>query len=423
MREAAASLRAKLLLAIAPSAAILVPVIGCSPSQTNVATSEADGATSGGATSGGATSAVSAASTATTSKPPVSATPVASYGAVPCASPQEQCFTHDQLVNLLRHPPQGGAIDPPESDVRHVMFQPQRPDPAASAPWDKDGCLPAKLVENGCCNPASAGPVLKADKCCYQFCEGACCGRPLVVDGVARVSALRARSDWRLAGGAATAGSVDPVTRAAIARAWIDDARMEHASVASFGRFTLELLAVGAPASLVSAAQRAALDEVRHAQMCFEIAARVGAEEVGPDAMDLGGAGVASRLVDVVAAVVREGCVGETIAALLAREAATGTADPMVRAALDRIAEDEARHAELAWRVLRWAIDTGGDDVRAAATRSLDDALSSVGLPAPAPDGVDEDAWRRLGRLTCRDARAVATAAIREVILPVFAAC
>ena len=31
-----------------------------------------------------------------------------------------------------------------------------------------------------------------------------------------------------------------------------------------------------------------------------------------------------------------------------------------------RIARDEARHADLGWRILRWAIDRGGSDVREA---------------------------------------------------------
>lgn len=76
MRDSTASLRAKLLLAIAPSAAILVPVIGCSPSQTNVATSESDGATTGGATATAtATATTTATATATaTSKPTATAT-------------------------------------------------------------------------------------------------------------------------------------------------------------------------------------------------------------------------------------------------------------------------------------------------------------------------------------------------------------
>jgi hypothetical protein len=51
-----------------------------------------------------------------------------------------------------------------------------------------------------------------------------------------------------------------------------------------------------------------------------------------------------------------EGCIGETIAALDAREGASLATDPHVRQVLSEIAADEERHAELAWRFLAWAV-------------------------------------------------------------------
>jgi hypothetical protein len=47
---------------------------------------------------------------------------------------------------------------------------------------------------------------------------------------------------------------------------------MEHASVAAFARFTLDLLALGAPADLVQSAQQALGDEIAHAELCFGLA-------------------------------------------------------------------------------------------------------------------------------------------------------
>lgn len=47
---------------------------------------------------------------------------------------------------------------------------------------------------------------------------------------------------------------------------------------------------------------------------------------------------------------------GETVAALEAREALDRATDPQVRAALERIAADEQSHAELAWRFVSWAL-------------------------------------------------------------------
>src|SRR5262249_14490654 len=61
-------------------------------------------------------------------------------------------------------------------------------------------CAEAPQVQNSCCNPAIAGPIGEEDQCCYWFCEGACCGRPFVVEGTARVARVTERSDWGAAG-------------------------------------------------------------------------------------------------------------------------------------------------------------------------------------------------------------------------------
>jgi hypothetical protein len=49
-----------------------------------------------------------------------------------------------------------------------------------------------------------------------------------------------------------------------------------------------------------------------------------------------------------------EGCVRETYGALLATWQARTARDPVVRAAMMRIARDETRHAALSWDVGRW---------------------------------------------------------------------
>jgi urease accessory protein UreF len=49
-----------------------------------------------------------------------------------------------------------------------------------------------------------------------------------------------------------------------------------------------------------------------------------------------------------------EGCVNETFGAAVAVVQSMTASDMRVRAAMRRIARDELRHAELAWRVARW---------------------------------------------------------------------
>jgi hypothetical protein len=226
------------------------------------------------------------------------------------------------------------------------------------------------------------------------------------------------RPDW-VAAGAEGDPSLDEATRRVVARAWLEDARLEHASIASFARFTIELLALGAPADLVLDAQRATADEVEHARLCFALASRYAGEMLGPGPLGIDGAELTSSLVECAASAVREGCVGETLAALQASEQLARAADPRVRAALARIADDEARHAELAWRFVRWAIERGGAAVRAAVARAFREALRDLERAGPRPiDTVDAAACRAHGRLLPAEERAFALLAAREIIEP-----
>ncbi len=88
----------------------------------------------------------------------------------------------------------------------------------------------------------------------WQCIEGAPCGigRPLMVEGRARTASATARSDWGAGDLGVSAHAIDAELRDALARHWLAVAALEHASVASFARFTLHLLALGAPPSLVA---------------------------------------------------------------------------------------------------------------------------------------------------------------------------
>src|SRR6185503_716009 len=93
------------------------------------------------------------------------------------------------------------------------------------------------------------------------------------------------------------------------------DAQLEHASIASFARFVLVLLAVGAPADLVAGAQQALADEVEHARACFSLASRFAETPLGPAPLRIDGALEAPTLARAAADAVVEGCIGETLAA------------------------------------------------------------------------------------------------------------
>jgi hypothetical protein len=208
---------------------------------------------------------------------------------------------------------------------------------------------------------------------------------------------------------------VNDAVRRRLADGWLQAALAEHASVASFARFTLQLLAIGAPADLVEAAQRAGLDEVDHARRSFRLASRYAGTPLGPGPLPLHGDLLGPLdLAALAAAATREGCVGETLSALEAAEALEGATDPEVREALAAIAADEARHAELSWAFVRWCL--GVAPVHAAVRRALEEALAAQ-VPVP-PTDPDEATLRAHGRLSDRCRARVHARGLAEVVGP-----
>jgi hypothetical protein len=233
------------------------------------------------------------------------------------------------------------------------------------------------------------GPYPDDGACCYTVETGYCGGgRAFIVGGSAVTASVeigRRGAGWCAAtAGETEAAVIDPALRATIAEAWTRDALIEHASVASFSRFALELMAVGAPADLIEAAHRASLDEIRHARLCFALAGAYGGATLEPGSFPFGGrVEVASDLAAIAASTVLEGCVGETLASIQAAEQLARATDPAVREALAIIAEDEARHAELAWRTVAWAMQIGGAPVRDAVKAAF--ARAARAIPAADP--------------------------------------
>ncbi len=191
-------------------------------------------------------------------------------------------------------------------------------------------------------------------------------GRPLVVAEQARVATLRRGSRWSAAV-PITGLELNDTQRATLAKRWRVAGLYEHASIASFARFTLDLMVHGAPPELLLAAQKAAADEIRHARMCFGLAAAYG-EPVEPANLELPGSSLplSESLVQLAVDTAKEGCIGETLAAIRAAEQLARAKDPAVRTVLRALVQDEGEHAELAWRTLRWAVDTGGEPVKVA---------------------------------------------------------
>lgn len=242
--------------------------------------------------------------------------------------------------------------------------------------------------------------------------------RPFLVGAALRTAQLVSRHDW-LAELQFAPLTLPAATAQRLAATWLKDALEEHASVAAFARFTMQLLALGAPPDLVTASQRASLDEIHHAKACFALARRYGSPAHGPGLLALDGAMSDVTLAAVAALAAEEGCVGETLGAALAREQLMNAQDDAVRRILRKIVHDEERHAALSWRFVRWAVLQGGDAVRQVVADRVEAAIeATLAMEIQSYDGIDIDAWHAHGRLTCSESRAVAEHAIRDVVRP-----
>ncbi|HEV8548966.1 MAG TPA: hypothetical protein VGQ57_08060 [Polyangiaceae bacterium] len=208
--------------------------------------------------------------------------------------------------------------------------------------------------------------------------------------------------------------------RAALATHFSEMGLVEHASIAAFARFSLELVALGASAALVQDAALAMLDEIRHAELAFALASAYAGRALGPGPLSGDGAVTNADLESVLRTVLLEGCIGEATAAAEAQALARTTEDETVRQALEGIAGDEARHAALAYRFVAWALarDPGraARVVRSVLAAELD--KSGVRHRAPNPDEAANTAALKLGIATDDFRQALRAEAIEQVAVP-----
>lgn len=138
----------------------------------------------------------------------------------------------------------------------------------------------------------------------------------------------------------------------ALGRHFAQLAHLEAASVPAFEQLHDELALHGAPVALRREAMKSVLDEFHHTKLMAAVARRFGAEPQIPE--------VATFTPRSLLALARdnavEGCVRETFGALVAQYQSRHAEDAALRETMERIAEDETRHAELSWAIDAWAM-------------------------------------------------------------------
>lgn len=202
------------------------------------------------------------------------------------------------------------------------------------------------------------------------------------------------------------------VTPLATSAEWLRRGKDEFVSIASFNRFSLDLLRFGAPADLVAAAQKAALEEIGHAKLSFAVASRLAVDRVMvpephlvvPDRLPLSGS-----VVEMAEHAFKEACLGEFMAAVQAQlelqcvvsvqrkycvdspKSGCSDLEKMVET-LRTVLTEETTHAFLAFETVRWAI------ARDATTK---DAVSVI-----------------LNEMLATEQSAAAAAVLRNIVAP-----
>lgn len=279
-------------------------------------------------------------------------------------------------------------------------------DPAAA--WEVRYCEPTLTTEEDCmaCDGACFGEIANAFATTYTesgygyslsktcgpaWVDGACCfgaeisawaeGRPLTVADEARLPRVEA-----------SAPPPGPALR------WARAAAHEQASIGSFARLSLQLLALGAPASLLEGATQAQLDEVAHAASAFALARTLGASGLRPGGLSLDGLSLDADPAALLLETFVEGCINESLAAAEAAAALEAATHPAVVAHLRRVAADEARHAAFAFQLAGHLIAAHGLSTAPLRAALIAAAQRLAALPAEAGDpahGLLDGAARR----------------------------
>ena len=187
----------------------------------------------------------------------------------------------------------------------------------------------------------------------------------------------------------------------ATAEQWRDNGRTEHASVAAFASLTCDLLSLGAPPALLASAQRDALDEIRHTELCFSLARALDGAAWSPGPFpDANRArpiplGRSLALVRLATDSLVDGALHEGVSARVLAKVARRCEIPEVARMLREVARDEGRHAAHGWDVVVWCVSEGGSPLAEAlevALRALPASMASTMAPEAA-----SGSWERFG--------------------------
>jgi hypothetical protein len=304
----------------------------------------------------------------------------------------------DDSLDAGSHPPRSDGAIGVDAGSRDAGG-PQTGSPEAGGPETgspEAGILDAPAQWNPCLPPACGGGFnycvvpdagtealgdggIVTGNACDPFCNNGGCQ-------LVEVDAQQLVRCWSPCTGRRPAGLVvrKRRVRPGVAAYLEEIAYLEAVSIAAFANLRNELRHHGAPRRLVRAAERASRDERRHARTMSALARRHGARCRKPRVVARPIRTLAEMALDNAV----EGCVRETFGALVACYQALAAGDSGMRAAMKIIAQDETRHAALAWSIEAWIEPRLNASERGRVASAGRDAVAEIAAstdPMPAP--------------------------------------
>lgn len=241
--------------------------------------------------------------------------------------------------------------------------------------------LPAASGEDGGPTPSEAKEDL-----CAQHCHHADSCKETTIQEADGTSINALECEWHHVCGAGRrpAGYVaENGHNLEFAAEWLgQSALLEAISVDAFRLLRRDLRALRAPRALLRQASRAMREEKRHARRMRALAKRAGRALPIPKGTNA----PIPTLEELAQQNAVEGCIREMFGAIVARYQAEHAADREVATTMRRIAEEEAYHGALAYRIDAWAQRRLGHAARARIAESrrlaIDELLQSAARSA-----------------------------------------
>lgn len=234
-------------------------------------------------------------------------------------------------------------------------------------------------------------------------------------------SSPRRTIDWEALSDAAT--GLAPSVRVVVGETWRERMRQEHLAVGAFAQLTQELAALGCHAVVLELVAEASADEVRHAEVCRRFAgALLGATKVPRGWRGLPNIPPHSTATDatrVLLHMVEMCCLSETVTGVFFTEMRGRASNPVARAVVDSLLEDEINHGKVGWAYLADRARSGTVEGVAEALpdmleRTFGHLLQGLGRVE------DDDASEAFGYVRDGARAAIFRCALKDVVVPGF---